>query len=428
MQRLRAVAQNQKLDMTDALGEMAGSGYERNMGVMDKNRFRSTLAFLFKGAITEQLLLDICARYKAGHPDPNPQEPDGYSQVKWKLFALDFDEIPLPAIDDNGELLDDNGQFYQDALFFELQQMRTLAVSKRLDMTDAFEEYSGSLKEKNTGIMTKNRFRSTMGTLFRGNLKVEVLNEICRRYGTGDPDPLEPGSLREVRWKQFARDFDEVPLPPPPPLPDPTPEIIAAMRDMNAYCDHYALDLAHEFEEYMGGKDKCTSDLMPRNKFCAALGVLLGKATSLYRLEHDMLDKICDVYAGGERNARDPKLFESVQWREFANDVYRVAPSPYLDGLGTNMKPVDVITYPQVGALGDPDDTDASRIAPVCGSNTCSSSVTISSMDLGYGKGGVKFGGPPPSRPAGKPAGGGGASGTQRTGTQRSTSRGGGAA
>lgn len=55
---------------------------------------------------------------------------------------------------------------------------------------------------------------------------------------------------------------------------------IIKVREMNVYCNHYGLDLAHEFEEYMGGKDKCTSDLMPRNKFCAALGVLLGKATS----------------------------------------------------------------------------------------------------------------------------------------------------
>ena len=46
MQRLRAEAQNMKLDMTDALEEYAGSGYEKNMGVMDKNRFRSTLGVL----------------------------------------------------------------------------------------------------------------------------------------------------------------------------------------------------------------------------------------------------------------------------------------------------------------------------------------------------------------------------------------------
>ena len=135
-----------------------------------------------------------------------------------------------------------------------------------------------------------------------------------------------------------------------------------------------------------------------------------------------MLDKICHVYRGGAPIGRDGRLYESVQWREFADDVYRVQPAPYLASLGTNMHPVDVVTYPQIGLMGDPEDTDASRISPVCGSNACSNSVTISSMDLGYGKGGVKFGGPP------KAGGGGGAvraaaSGTQRTGTQRSTTR-----
>ena len=76
----------------------------------------------------------------------------------------------------------------------------------------------------------------------------------------------------------------EPPLP-PPPLPDPSPEIKEAMRAMNEYANLNAVDLANDFEEYMGGKDKCSSDLMPREKFKSALGVLLGRATSLYQLD-----------------------------------------------------------------------------------------------------------------------------------------------
>ena len=232
---------------------------------------------LFRGSVSLDLLNHICHHYRAGHPDPDPNEPpDSYSQVRWKQFAIDFDEVPIP--DDYGDLPPPN-----DDLMTALQVMRAFAQKKRLDMTDAFEEYSGSLQEKNTGIMTKNRFRSTMGTLFRGNLSLDVLNQICARYAAGDPDPREPGGYLKVRWKAFAIDFDEVPPLPPPPLPDPTPEILEAMRDMNIYCNLNAIDLANDIEEYMGGKDKCSSDVMPREKFKQALGVLLGRATSLYR-------------------------------------------------------------------------------------------------------------------------------------------------
>ena len=64
LQLLRAEAQNMKLDMTDALESYAGSGYEKNMGVMDHNRFRSTLGTLFKGVarLHARLAQDFVAR------------------------------------------------------------------------------------------------------------------------------------------------------------------------------------------------------------------------------------------------------------------------------------------------------------------------------------------------------------------------------
>ena len=88
LQALRVRAQNMKLDMTDAMEEYCGTGYEKNMGVMDKNRFRSTMGTLFAGMISQQALHEICQRWKAGHPDPDPAAPPGsFSQVKWKQFA-----------------------------------------------------------------------------------------------------------------------------------------------------------------------------------------------------------------------------------------------------------------------------------------------------------------------------------------------------
>ena len=76
--------------------------------------------------------------------------------MRWKQFAIDFDEVPLP--DKPGK-----PPPAEDSLHKALQSMRVSAASKRLDMTDAFEEYAGTGTEKNSGIMAKNRFRSTMG-------------------------------------------------------------------------------------------------------------------------------------------------------------------------------------------------------------------------------------------------------------------------
>jgi len=191
-----------------------------------------------------------------------------------------------------------------------------------------------------------------------------VLNRICVRYAAGDPDPQEPGSYQQVQWKRFALDFDEVPPLPPPPLPDPTPEIVEAMRDMNIYCNLNGIDLANDIEEYLGGKDAVASDVCSRIKFKQALGVLLGRATSLYRHDEGMLDKICLCYAAGARDARDPRFFESVQWREFACDVNRIQRQPYLEGLQG-----EVVAYPQVGELGEEEPLIASPISPVLGTH-----------------------------------------------------------
>ena len=39
-------------------------------------------------------------------------------------------------------------------------------------------------------------------------MSATLLDAICKAYGTGDPDPREPGAYLKVFWKQFAFDFD----------------------------------------------------------------------------------------------------------------------------------------------------------------------------------------------------------------------------
>ena len=49
--------------------------------------------------------------------------------------------------------------------------------------------------------------------MFKGKITAPVLDAICVAYGTGDPDPVEPGSFVKVRSELFATDFDDIPLP-----------------------------------------------------------------------------------------------------------------------------------------------------------------------------------------------------------------------
>ena len=118
--------------------------------------------------------------------------------MRWKQFAIDFDEVPPPPRPGKPPPA-------EDALFDAMQAMRVQAASKRLDMTDAFEEYAGTGTEKNSGVMAKNRFRSTMGTLFRGGfLTGDVLSQICKRYGTGRSlHTAECGGIRYVMHLRF---------------------------------------------------------------------------------------------------------------------------------------------------------------------------------------------------------------------------------
>jgi len=334
---LRAQAINKKIDMTDALSEFAGTGREANVGLMSKQRFRSAMGILFSG-MSAELLDEICQQYAAGSKDLS--EPGTFSQVQFKKFALDFDEIQPPAKHVPQPASD-------PVLYATLQELRSFAERTRLDLTDAFESMSKTGRDANVGLCTQQQFRSTMGLLFKGfHLQNYMLDLICNMYGEGDPD-THMGGYQKVQWKQFAIDFDEIQPLAAEARPVPGDDILPTMMEMNIYCDKNAIQLDHEFEEYLGGKDKCTSDIMPREKFRQALGTILGRATSLYCYDEKVLDAMCHTYKSGPPLARDPSLFESVQWKRFALDVAELQPMPYLEQLTKN----GVQAYPQKGEL-----------------------------------------------------------------------------
>jgi hypothetical protein len=325
---LRRAAQNKQIDLTNAFEEYAGTGRLANLGIMTKHTFTSAMGIIFNGIkLTPDLLRAICLAYAAGDPDVG--EPGTYTMVRFKQFAIDFDDVALPAdsTSDFGEVLAD------PQLYKELRTLRAAAQNKQLDLTDAFEEFSGTGREANLGIMQKNRFRAAMGTMFTGiKLSARLLDKICAVYNAGDPDPREPGTCQKVLWKQFAIDFDKIPLPPGPEKPDPTPAIIGAMRDMNIYADRNGMELEKDFTNYLG-PDAARFDVIPRVQFKKALGVVLGTAASLYQLNEQMLENICNAYGAGEPLPHRPQYREGVQWREFVRDVRDIQAQPWLEKL-----------------------------------------------------------------------------------------------
>ena len=56
LRQLRLVAQHKKLDLSDALEEVAGSSLNAKMGEMSRNRFSSALGDMFGGELTQATL------------------------------------------------------------------------------------------------------------------------------------------------------------------------------------------------------------------------------------------------------------------------------------------------------------------------------------------------------------------------------------
>ncbi len=164
MTELRATAVNLKIDMTDAFSEFVPHGPEGALGIMPKNRFRAALGTIFKGAkLSDAQLKQVSIAYGTG--DPDPREPGTRNRVLYKQFAIDFDEIPLPAPAVVGAL--------DEAMLAELRMLKRAADNKRLDMTDAFAEFVPPGKDTNLGVMPKNRFRSAMGVLFQAAAHIQ---------------------------------------------------------------------------------------------------------------------------------------------------------------------------------------------------------------------------------------------------------------
>ena len=100
-------------------------------------------------------------------------------------------------------------------------------------MTDFFESYAGKGREAQLGIMPKNRFQAAMTDMFKGTaIQMRTLDLIATTYGTGDPDPREPGEFLKVKWKQFAIDFDDIAVPEEKAREPFDEKMIAALSDL----------------------------------------------------------------------------------------------------------------------------------------------------------------------------------------------------
>jgi len=155
---------------------------------------------LFAGILSSQLLRDIVDEFGTADSYLGTK---GFMKVDFKKFAVAFDDIQLPDVPPReNKLLGIPG----------VTELRVFAQSRRLDMTDAFEEYSDvGTRDFNLGIMKKDRFTSTLGILFAGRLSVDMLNAFSTLYGTGVRSG--DGSYEKVKWQDFAEDFDNIPLP-----------------------------------------------------------------------------------------------------------------------------------------------------------------------------------------------------------------------
>ena len=145
--------------MSDAFEAYAGQSREANLGVMAKGRFQAAMSDIFKGV--PQAALKIISR-EYGTGDPDRRDPGGFMQVRFKLFADDFDAIQLrpnvgPSIEEMGDMIPlmaklrlvpkslspcpylhmplSSCPYLHAGLIYRL-----VATKQKLDLTDAFEE------------------------------------------------------------------------------------------------------------------------------------------------------------------------------------------------------------------------------------------------------------------------------------------------
>ena len=179
----------------------------------------------------------------------------------------------------------DDAMFRDPVLLELMTELRATAVNLKIDMTDAFSEFVPHGPEGALGIMPKNRFRAALGTIFKGaKLSDAQLKQVSIAYGTGDPDPREPGTRNRVLYKQFAIDFDEI-LPPAPAVVGALDEaMLAELRMLKRAADNKRLDMTDAFAEFAPpGKDS-NLGVMPKNRFRSAMGVLFQADTHIQRV------------------------------------------------------------------------------------------------------------------------------------------------
>lgn len=152
----------------------------------------------------------------------------------------------------------------------EMKALRVAAQHKRLDLSDAFESSAGRGVNALIGEMPRNRFCSTLGGLFGGELKEDVLKAICAVYGCGDPDPVW-GGYQEVWFKQFAADFDNI-RPAAEAAPVVGDELRAALVALRVGAAGQKLDLTDAFESYAGTGREAAIGIMPKGRFRSAMG------------------------------------------------------------------------------------------------------------------------------------------------------------
>ena len=210
--------------------------------------------------------------------------------MQWREFANDFDAIAI----------DDAPPPPADAEM--MMELRAAALSKRLDLTDAFEAYAGAGRDAGVGVMAKNRFHSAMREIFKGVdcVNYELLDRIALAYGCGDPDPREPGEFLQVQFRRFAREFDAI-TPPEIVAPPMDEQLKRAMGELKKIAVRRRLDMSEGFEEYAMG-DGCSVDynegVMARSRFCSSLQCIVPGAA----LSQQLLDTICAAYPAGDRD------------------------------------------------------------------------------------------------------------------------------
>ena len=236
----------------------------------------------------------------------------------FKEFARDFDELvvpPEPVPNAEGELLR------------AMQELRLAAQDKRLDISDSFESYAGKGREGQLGIMPKNRFQAAMADMFKGRrIPMRTFDLIAMTYGTGDPDPREPGEFLKVRWKQFAEDFDSIDVPVEKTRAPFDERMVQALSDLKGEAVRCKLDMTDAFEEYAGAGVDYNLGLMPKSRFRSLMAVLFSNVS----LSNSLLDRICDAYPAGDADPAGG--FLKVKWREFAVDFDEQVPAPWHSG------------------------------------------------------------------------------------------------